>query len=174
MRQALLIIAWCLLAAAAYGFVQALVMGYSCPEYFRFGHPRIVRTRNPFVWAGIWGPAWGVWVGVVLAAPMALAARVGRHEPWDVSRLFRPTLALAGLTLCAAMIALVAGYAFGQAGIVGLPGRFAETVPRMARDRFLGCLFAHGTAYAGGLIGGVALAVWVRQQRAREYGAHAY
>ncbi len=165
--QSVAIVAMSVLAAVAYGILQDQVTARICVEYFTIGHPPIFRTESPTLLAIGWGILATWWVGLILGAALAAAARAGSRPARDARSLVRPLLGLMGATAVCAVLAGVAGYFLAAAGVVVLLEPLASRVPPDRHVAFLTDLWAHLAAYLAAFVGGVTLIVRVWRSRGR-------
>jgi len=164
--EALKIILLCLAAAVVYGICQDQITARVCLEYFTVGHPRIFETEDPTVLALGWGILATWWVGLLLGIPAALVARTGNRPRVAARELIRPIGLLMLAMACFAALSGVIGYVLAGVGPAYDRRLFqklgAETYPRFMADAW-----AHGAAYLGGFVGGIALMIWIWQERNR-------
>jgi len=163
--QSLAIILLCILSAVVYGILHDQVTARVCVEYFTIGHPPIFNTTNPTLLGLGWGVVATWWVGLLLGAPLAMAARAGSRPKRDVFSLVRPIAIL--LTTCAVSAVaagLVGGILAGQRMVV-LVEPLASGVPREKQLAFLADLWAHSASYLMGFLGGVVVIVRVWRSR---------
>ena len=169
MLRSAAIVAFCVLAAVAYGVVHDQVTARVCLEYFTIGHPPIVPPALPFespTWQGLfWGVVATWWVGLPLGVALAIAARAGRRPKRSVRSLLRPIGTLLAVMAASALTMGLVGYGLGRAGAVVLVGPIAERVPADRHPAFLADLWAHSTSYAVGAIGGLVVAATVWRSR---------
>jgi hypothetical protein len=154
-------------AAIAYGIAHDLVTAHVCVEYFSVFHPPLVGSESPVALALAWGVVATWWGGLTLGLLLALAARTGSAPKWDAAQLVRPIAMLLACMGGLSLVAGLAGAALAKAGAVWVAGEMAERLPREKHVAFLADLWAHSASYAAGVLGGVALAVWVRRRRAK-------
>jgi hypothetical protein len=100
-------------------------------------------------------------LGIVLA----VAAREGKRTKRDLKTLFRPVGVLLGVMACCALAAGIVGWLLARNGVIALPGRIADAVPREKHAAYLADLWAHNASYLVGAVGGVVLAAWVWSRR---------
>lgn len=160
-----------LLAVAAcvgYGVIHDQFTARICVEYFTIGHDNRFGTDDPTLLALGWGVIATWWVGAILGAPLAAAARAGQAPKWTATQLVRPTFVLMAAAACLAALAGVAGSIAAAKGWVHLVGPLAERVPPEKHAAFLTDLWIHNASYAAGFFGGMVLIVWVWRRRRRE------
>ncbi len=165
--ESLKIIAFATLAAILYGVLHDQVTAHLCVEYFTIGHPPVFATRSPFLLALGWGVIATWWVGLPLGIGLAVAARLGRARKLSLAELRRPILLLMAGCGALALFAGIAGAVSAAMGWVWLIGWLAEAVTQEKHVAFLADLWAHSASYAGGMLGGLALIVWVWRQRGK-------
>ncbi|MBV8223051.1 MAG: hypothetical protein JO293_06785, partial [Candidatus Eremiobacteraeota bacterium] len=68
----------CIAAAVLYGELHDQITARVCVEYFTIGHPPLFPTDDPTLLGLGWGVVATWWVGLVLGAGLAVAARAGR------------------------------------------------------------------------------------------------
>lgn len=155
-------------AAVVYGILHDQVTARVCVEYFTIGHPAIFDTDSP-TWLGLgWGVIATWWVGLLLGAPLAVAARYGEWPKREVAELLVPIVRLLLVMAGAALMAGVIGYFLANMGAVWLVGSLRDAVPREKHAVFLADLWAHSASYGIGLLGGVVLCWRVYSQRRLE------
>jgi hypothetical protein len=154
-------------AAIAYGIVHDQVTARICVEYFTIGHPPLFPTSSPTLLALGWGVVATWWVGLPLGLILSVAARQGGRPKLTAAELRRPIgMLLLGMGACA-VIAGVVGGLLAVAGKVWLTPPMSSLVPADRHVPFLIDLWMHSASYASGVLGGLALAVWTWQRRAR-------
>ena len=158
--ESLRIIALGLATAIGYGIAHDQVSVRVCPEYLILAHPRIVDTDSPTLIALAWGIAATWWVGLPLGCLLAAAARAGWRPKLAARALLRPVLVLCIVMAVVSIIAGLAGYALGGAGVIYILEPLASEIPEERHALFLGAFASHLAAYAGGLIGGIWLCGW--------------
>ncbi len=165
MREALKIVALCVLAAVAYGIAHDQVTARVCVEYFTIGHPRVVATEDPTVLALVWGVLATWWVGALLGVLLATAARAGSRPPLGVRDVARPLVWMLAILGTGAVAAGLAGAALARSGSVVLLEPLASRVPGDRHVAYLADLWAHLWSYVGGALGGVILAALLWRRR---------
>ncbi|HSX57148.1 MAG TPA: hypothetical protein VLG14_17720 [Sphingomonas sp.] len=155
--QAVRIVLFATAAAIIYGILHDLVTAHLCVEYFTIAHPPLFATDTPWLLALGWGVVATWWVGLLLGAGLAAAARLGSRPPLDLKHLARPVVLL---MLASAAIALIAGaigaFAFKAVG-TPLLEEWAELIPPDRHLAFAAVASAHMASYAAALIGGLYL-----------------
>ncbi|MCB9838886.1 MAG: hypothetical protein H6813_06065 [Phycisphaeraceae bacterium] len=154
-------------AACLYGLVHDQITARICIEYFTVGHPRITASASPTIVALAWGIVATWWMGLILGIPLALAARLFPGQRMTVGSLVRP-LAITLICMgCFASIAGVVGRLLAGRGDIWLTGWIAEHLPPERHVPFLTDMWIHSASYLGGVIGGLALFVYIIVRRAR-------
>jgi hypothetical protein len=148
-----------LAAAVLYGIVHDQVTARVCLEYFTIGHPPVFATEDPTVLAIGWGVIATWWVGVLLGAPLAFAARRSAMPKVTARRLVRPIAALLFAMAVVAAIAGAIGHVLATQGAIVLLEPLASRVPADRHAAYLSAGFAHGASYAAGFLGGIVLVV---------------
>ncbi len=167
--DALKIVALCIAAAIAYGIVHDQVTVRICLEYFTIGHPPVFPTRSPTLLALGWGILATWWVGLLLGAPLALAATRGPRPRRTVSSLVRPIALLLACMGATALAAGILGSVAADAAWVVLVEPLASRIPSDRHTAFLTALWAHSASYLVGFAGGLFLIVRVwRSRRLRD------
>jgi hypothetical protein len=169
--QGLRIVGLGVLAAVVYGILHDNVTVRVCAEYFTVFHPDLFRTDNPWVLALGWGVLATFWMGGILGAALAGAARLGRRPKLTWRELVRPVGLLLALTGMASLAVGVLAFSSASARGWGPPAHMASRIPIEKHAAFVGVLAAHNTAYFAGFVGGVALCVWTYRKRGRAIGA---
>jgi hypothetical protein len=167
MRSVLSIVGLCVLAAVCYGVVHDQVTARVCVEYFTIGHPRVVDSDDPTVLGLVWGILATWWVGAILGAVLALAARAGGRPKLGARDVVRPLLVLLALVGAGAVAAGVLGAALARCGAVVLLEPLASQVPRDRHVAFLADLWAHLWSYGGGALGAAILGIRTWRRRGR-------
>lgn len=168
--DALKIIVLSVVAAIVFGIVHDQVTARVCIEYFTIGHPPVFATESPTLLGLGWGIVATWWVGLLLGAPLALAAIRGPRPRRSARSLIRPiAVLLAGMGVMS-LIAGVIGFAVGSSGWVVLVEPLASRVPSDRHVVFIADLWAHSASYLSGFVGGIILinGVW-RSRRALPY-----
>lgn len=167
--QVLAILGLCIGSAVLYGIVHDQITARVCVEYFTIGHPPVFATDSPTLLGLGWGVIATWWVGLILGVPLAVAARAGRGPKRSARTLARPIARLLLVMGVCALVAGVAGFALGRAGLVTLAGPMAEQIPAERHAPFLADLWAHSASYFVGFVGGIVVIarVW-RSRHARE------
>ena len=157
----------CIVSAVVYGILHDQVTARVCVEYFTIGHPPIFHTDSPTLLAFGWGVVATWWVGVILSFPAVIACRVGSLPKFSAADLVRPIAGLLLVMGIASLLAGITGYVLAKADVVSLPEPMAWRIPTACRIAFLADWWAHMTAYAVGVLGGLALCAWVLFRRWR-------
>jgi hypothetical protein len=90
MLEPLKIVLVCVAAAICYGIVHDQFTARICIEYFTVFHPPIFATHSPTLLGIGWGIIATWWVGAILGAMLAVAARAGIRPKLTVVALLRP------------------------------------------------------------------------------------
>jgi hypothetical protein len=168
MKEFIRIIALTVAAAIVYGILHDQVTARVCIEYFTIGHPPLIPSDDPTLLALAWGTVATWWVGLPLGLLLAVGARAGTGPKWTARQLVRPILVLLGVMYICALLAGIAGWLLGSAGVFWLTEPMASAVPRSRQVPFLAALWAHSASYLIGAAGGVALTLWVQSQRRQQ------
>ncbi|KLE33655.1 hypothetical protein [Aurantiacibacter gangjinensis] len=154
MKEALKIVALCVLAAILYGIAHDMVTAHIALEYFTIAHAPILPDPTAVQMALIWGVLATWWVGLILGIMLALAARSFGRPPIPASELRKP---VAGVMLVAAIGAVLAGAAAGglyALGAIDISPYWAEEIAPGRHQRFVIVAWAHTASYVvGGLAG---------------------
>lgn len=166
-REAVAIVALCVGGAVVYGVLHDLVTAHLSVEYFTVAHPHL-GIDEPVALALVWGVLATWWVGVLLGAPLALAALLGSRPPLP-ARALRPAV---GRLLVAMGVAAAASMLFAALALdedFALPEPLFARVPRDRHARLGVAAVGHSVSYFVGFAGGIALIV--RTWRARRLAA---
>jgi hypothetical protein len=165
--EAAKIVAFCLVAAIAYGILHDQVTAHLCVEYFTIAHPPVFPTRSPFLLAIGWGILATWWVGLPLGLLLAVAARIGAQRRLDLTDL-RPAIhwLLAAMALCALAAGLWGAWSVSS-GRSPVPGGWGEVLPLEIHVAFAGAAWAHLASYASGIVGGLGVIAWTVWRRIR-------
>lgn len=158
MLQYVKIILLSVMAAVVYGIIHDMLTAHVCVEYFSIAHPPIITTGSPMLYALVWGVVATWWVGLPLGIVLAYVARVGKYNKLEWKVLLRPLLILLGIMLAMAMLAGIIGYVLSTHGHIFVPHRLQEKIAVARYHRFAFAVFAHGTSYTIGFLGGLGLA----------------
>jgi hypothetical protein len=169
--QALGIVLLCIAASVVYGIVHDQVTARVCVEYFTVGHPPVFGTEDPTLLGIGWGILATWWMGLLLGAPLAVAARAGPRPRRSVGSLVRPVGGLLAVMAACAVIAGILGWFLARNGTVFLTGTIASELPADRHVPFLADLWAHSTSYFVGFVGGMALIIQVLHSRGRDAAA---
>src|SRR5215213_7445568 len=107
--RSVVIVAFCVAAAVAYGILHDQVTARVCLEYFTIGHPPVFPTESPTLLGIGWGVIATWWVGLLLGVPLAVSARAGGRPKRDARSLVRPILGLMVVMGVCATLAGIAG-----------------------------------------------------------------
>ena len=133
----------------AYATAHDLLTIRLSPEYFTLHHPAIISSTSHASIALAWGLVVGVPAGLVIAFPLASAARHGLHLPkLSVRDLVSPLLTLLACMAAAAVLCGAVGFL-------------------VARTPLVAVRCAHVASYLAGAAGAVVLVgtTWRRRQR---------
>jgi len=155
-------------AAVFYGILHDQVTARICVEYFTIGHPDVFGTDDPTLLGLGWGVLATWWVGLLLGAALASAARWGKRRKRTASDLLRPVAVLLLISGGCALLAGLAGYVAASCGWVVLTEPLASLVPEGRHIPFLVDLWAHSASYAAAFFGGAALVMRTWRGRLRE------
>lgn len=156
------IVALCVVAAVVYGVLHDQVTARVCLEYFTVAH-----HHDPTAIALYWGVVATWWVGLPLGIGLSIASRVGSRTPASARDVLpRVGGLLAGLFVLAMSMGTL-GYLLAELWDIGL-GERGELIPSEHHHAFTFDVWAHGTSYVGGVIGGVWASVATFRWRARE------
>jgi hypothetical protein len=160
--ESIKIVAGSILAAILYGVVHDQVTARICVEYFTVFHPPVFATQSPTLLGLGWGIIATWWMGALLGVLLALAARAGSRPKITLEHLI-PSIAkvLAFMALCALVFGVL-GYVFGT-----VPSGMAGLLPSDSYHRFAADWWAHNASYASGLLGGLALCIFVYTRRVK-------
>ena len=167
MIESLKIVLFCVAAAICYGIVHDQFTARICIEYFTIFHPPIFGTQSPTLLGIGWGVIATWWVGAFLGVILAIAARAGSRPKLTAITLLRPIAKLLlTMAICATLSGFL-GFALSENNIVFPPSWVAASLPATAHSRFMTDWWAHNASYASGLLGGIALSIWVWRKRLR-------
>ena len=159
------IVGMCVVAAVLYGIAHDQITARICVEYFTVGHPPVFDTADPTLLGLGWGIIATWWVGLLLGAPLAVAARAGSRPKRSPGSLVRPVTRLLAVMAVGAFLAGITGWLLARAGVVFLTGPVAEILPADRHAPFLADLWAHSASYLTGLGGGLVTLVSVWRSR---------
>jgi hypothetical protein len=165
--QGLGIVLGCIAAAVVYGIAQDLITARICIEYFTIGHAPLFETLDPTHLGVLWGIVGSWWVGALLGALIAIAARWGRQPKRPARELARPVAWLLAVMAGSSACAGAAGWLAACGGTVALVGPLASSVPADRHVTFIAVLWAQTASYATGLLVGLLLAIRVWRSRGR-------
>ena len=155
--DALKIVIFATVAAVAYGVLHDLVTAHVCVEYFTIAHPPVFATDSPILLALGWGVIASWWVGALLGAGLAAAARIGSAPKLGLAELRRP---IVGLMIVAAAFALLGGAVgamLSSANLFDLPAGWREAIPARNHLAFAAVAGAHEASYGASALGGLYL-----------------
>jgi len=156
------IVLLCIVSAVVYGILHDQVTARVCVEYFTIGHPPIFGgTHSPTLLALGWGIIATWWVGLPLGVILAAAARLGSWPRRSARQMLPPLLLLLLIMGLLAVIAGITGYWCARQNTVWLLEPLASAVPPDHHAAFLADLWAHLSSYASGVLGGLALALYI-------------
>ncbi len=165
--QGLRIVAFCVVAAIAYGICHDMVTAHICVEYFTIGHPKIIEGESPIAMALLWGVLATWWFGLALGIPLALVSRLGSLPVFTVRDLVAPVATVLFWIAVTALLFGFLGWLAGDLGWISVWGPIKQRLPEHRRVAFIIDRTAHQGAYGAGAIGAVALWFWVWGERAR-------
>ncbi|MCA9179317.1 MAG: hypothetical protein KC910_23320 [Candidatus Eremiobacteraeota bacterium] len=157
--QPLAIIVMSMLMSITYGIAHDQITARLCLEYFTVFHPQVFPgpVEDPTVIALVWGVLATWWVGLILGAGLAIAARAGSKPKRTVGELAKPVATLMLAAAAAAVAAGMVGHFAARLGWVYVAGIWAERIPAEQHIWFLTDLWAHNASYAVGFLGGLLL-----------------
>jgi tryptophan-rich sensory protein len=166
-REMFRILGQVVLMAAIYGIIHDQITARIDPAYFNVDHPdlgfpEIFHSASPTVLAFAWGIVATVPLATVLGSMIAISAQAGNYPQISSRQLLKPLL----VVFCAMAALAVTG------GIWGYHAWTAQSKSFVAR-REMADFCAHLMSYCGGLLGALALVVYivVRRRNARHSGA---
>jgi hypothetical protein len=171
--QAVSIIALCIASAVVYGILHDQVTARVCVEYFTIGHPPVFATDSPTLLGLGWGIIATWWVGLLLGAPLAIAALAGRRPKRGVSSLMGPICKLLVVMGISALAAGIVGFVLGRSEVVHLVEPLYSQLPGPKHARFLADLWAHLASYFVGFVGGLVVIALVWRSRGRRAAGQA-
>ncbi len=158
---------------AAYAIAQDEVTARLSPEYFTVAHEGFVRNvltgdlgiTSPTLLGLCWGGLVGGGPGLVLGMILADFCQGGSGPTLPVRTLYRPLLCfILTIALCSVTLGLTA-FTLSQTGSLDLDEGWKETITPDQHFGFLIDMWTHWGTYAGGILGGIALAVWTARRR---------
>ena len=152
-------------AAIIYGVIHDQITAHLCIEYFTIAHPPIFPTEEPFLLALGWGVIATWWVGLILGAGLAAAARIGPANKLGLNVLRRPILLLMAISALAAFLAGASGAGLVASGAVGVLGNWGSVIPPDKHVAFSAAAWAHTASYAAGALGGLLLIAQTLRRR---------
>jgi hypothetical protein len=167
MRESFKMFLVCIAAAIIYGIVHDQFTARICMEYFTIFHPPVFVSRSPTLLAFGWGLIATWWVGALLGAPLAIAARAGSRPKLAANALVG-SIARLLLTMaaCAASFG-IAGYVLTRHEIIFAPDWVTYLLLSRARSRFMADWWAHSASYVSGIVGGMVLCILTYRRRIR-------
>lgn len=156
-----------ILAAVSYGVVHDQVTVRVYLEYFSLGHEPVFETTDPTLLALGFGTLASWWLGLLLAVPLLLAARVGSRPKLGWRDLLKPIAILLLMIGFTAFIAGLVGFGMGRTGLGSLLEATPARVPQSMQARYLADAFAHTTAYAVGVLEGGLVCLWTLREGRR-------
>ena len=158
-------------AAVAYGIVHDQLTARICLEYFTIGHPRLFAGNSPTLHALAWGVLATWWMGLVIGAALAVAARVGGRPKLALPQIRPMLLAVVGASALSAVIAGLSAWALVSSDLIELGEHFASRIPAASQSGFVIDAWVHLASYAMGAVGGVTAAVWIWVKRGKLMGS---
>ncbi|MHB1767724.1 MAG: hypothetical protein ACYCUV_07710 [Phycisphaerae bacterium] len=143
------------LMAAVYGIIHDQITARIYPAYFNvdhpdLGYPAIFHSSSPTVLAFAWGIVATVPLATVLGSMIAISAQAGSYPRISARQLLKPLLAVfSGMAIMA-----IAGGLWGYHA-----WRPASKIFVARREMTDFC--AHLMSYCGGLLGALALVIWI-------------
>ena len=143
------------LMAAVYGIIHDQITARIYPAYFNvdhpdLGYPAIFHSSSPTVLALAWGIVATVPLATVLGSMIAISAQAGSYPRISARQLLKPLLAVfSGMAIVA-----IAGGLWGYHA-----WRPASKIFVARREMTDFC--AHLMSYCGGLLGALALVIWI-------------
>ncbi len=165
--ESLKIILFAIVAAVFYGVLHDQVTAHLCVEYFTIGHPPVFATDSPFLLALGWGVIATWWVGLILGAALAIAARAGRARKLALNDLRAGIVWLMLVSAAGSAVGGIVGAFLAAEDVIWLVGDMADRVPTDRQVAFLAVGFAHSVSYGIGGLGGLFLSVWTWRKRQR-------
>ena len=149
-----------------YAMLQDQVSARLCPEYFTVLHQPIRGLTDPTLLGITWGLLGAWWGGAIMGYVAGTCATVGPRHPMTVRQLVRPMLVLVGAV---AVVTAIAGFSvWRHAEIFGITtignGYHVFIPPERQQAAFVVACY-HFVAYATGIVGSVALCVWITRRR---------
>lgn len=154
-----------LVAAITYGILHDQVTARVCIEYFTIAHPPVFPTESPTLLAIGWGIIATWWVGLPLGIVLAIAARAGGWPRLTWRELLAPARWLLVMMALTALVAGILGYVLMRQGSITMVDWYADAISPSRYARFMADAWAHLASYAGGIVGGLALAGWTIRRR---------
>lgn len=163
------IILLCVGAAAVYGVAHDEITARLCVEYFTLAHPPLFPTSSPTVLALCWGLAATFGMGLLFGILLAEVSQSQEMPPLPITKLFRPVALVLVVTALSAALAGCLGYELSRRSVIVLAEPWADSLPRLQRDRFMAVWFAHSASYLFGLSGAawVVYRVWKERNQPR-------
>jgi len=161
------IVVLCMCAAVLYGLVHDQFTVRLCLEYFTIAHPAILENPTPSQLALAWGFLATWWVGLILGALLACAARVGEWPKLRARQLLPDLGRLLGRTAACAFLAAVAGYWLHESGALRLTADWQSEIHPDRLSRFQSAWFAHLTSYGIAFLSALWLVYKVMRKRSR-------
>lgn len=163
------IVSFCLAAAIGYGILHDQVTVRVCPEYFTVAHPHIEGVTNLSWIALLWGIIATWWLGLSMGILLSVAANFGSAPICSFRALVRPIFTLLFVMSISALFAGVVGYGLAACNIItpsiSLPG----ITERLYYPRYIADVFAHGTSYLTGCLGGITIVIQTWMKRLAQY-----
>jgi hypothetical protein len=167
--ETLKIVLFAIAAVVVYGVLHDLVTAHICVEYFTIAHPPVFATGSPSLLALGWGIIATWWVGALLGAGLAAAARIGSDPKIGLSELRLPIVTLMIVAAAFALLGGAVGAMLFSANLFDLPAKWSEAIPARNHIAFATVAGAHEASYGAAALGGLYLIgrTAVRRRRAR-------
>ena len=153
-------------AGAMYGVVHDQITARICIEYFTVFHPRILESTSPTLLGLTWGIVATWWAGAILGLALAVAARAGSREKFDVADVLPMILRLLLIMVASAASFGIAGFVLAGKGLVYPPLWVQGSIPASRFPNFMADWWAHNASYGSAFVGGAVLCalVYIKRQ----------
>jgi hypothetical protein len=152
----------CVLLACAFGIAHDLVTAHVCVEYFTVHHPVLSGSPSPIVQALTWGVFATWWMGVIGAALLLAANRLG---PWQTLRESDIFPRLAAWTALGWLLSMVVLVGFTRVVPLVVDGRNIEDFDY--KCRLMAVAVTHQWSYAQATLVVVLAAIGTLRRRMR-------